>query len=79
MRFVKASHATQPNLLTKKELSDRPTNNLQAERHLARFKKCTAVVKLLFTTKRVRKVCVLLLSNSLRNGNEKASTVSLPS
>ena len=44
--FVKPAYATQLNLLTKKELSDRPNHNLEAKRHLTGLEKFTEVAKL---------------------------------
>ena len=72
MYFVKAP--TQLNLLNKEELGSPLTNNLEEVRHLAGFRKCPAVAKFhnnKFTSKGIRKVCVLVWSNSFRNITEK--------
>ncbi|CAB4057602.1 unnamed protein product [Lepeophtheirus salmonis] len=67
----KQTRATELNLLTTVQLSGLPTNNIEAERHLAEFGKRAAVAKYKnknFTDKAIRNDCTLLLSNfSLKN------------
>ncbi|CAB4061316.1 unnamed protein product [Lepeophtheirus salmonis] len=66
-RLGKQPPAKELKLLTTEQLSGLPTNNLEAERHLAG--KRVAVAKYRnknFTAKGIRNDCTLLLSNSLR-------------
>jgi hypothetical protein len=68
-RLGKLPRATELNLLTPEKLRGLPTNNLEAERHLAGFGKRAAVAKFRnknFTAKGIRNDCTLLLSQSFR-------------
>ena len=73
-RLGREPRATELNLLTTEQLSGLPTNNCEAERHLAGFGKRAPVAKYRnknFTAKGIRNDCTLLLSSAFHKDTGK--------